>query len=80
MNPVEARRLVVDALHQIAPEVDAATLADDDPLHEVAGLDSLDFLQLAAAVAEQTGAEVPERDYPALASLRSCIAYVAARA
>jgi hypothetical protein len=39
----------------------------------------MDFLILVDELHEQTGVEIPERDYPQLASVEGCVAYLAAR-
>ena len=38
-------------------------------------LDSMDFLDIVMELRKQHGIEVPEADYPELASLDSCAAY-----
>ncbi len=38
----------------------------------------MDFLNLVAALHEETGIDVPERDYPSLATVAGFVAYVAA--
>lgn len=79
MNETELRATVIEALHRIAPEAEAADLADDADLQEALDLDSMDFLNLMIAVQERTGIEVPEQDYPQVVTLGSCVAYLAAR-
>lgn len=74
----DARELLARLLHTIAPEVD---LADADPhasLQDELDLDSMDFLNLVTALHQETGIEVPERDYPQLATIDGFVAYVAA--
>jgi acyl carrier protein len=39
---------------------------------------SVDFLNLVTALHDETGIEVPERDYPRLATLDGFVAYVIA--
>jgi len=79
VNETELRATVIEALHRIAPEAEAADLADDADLQEALDLDSMDFLNLMIAVQERTGIEVPEQDYPQVVTLGSCVAYLAAR-
>ena len=80
MNLTEARQLVVDALRHVAPEIDVEGLDDGAPLQDAAELDSLDFLNLVAAMSARSGLEKPERDYPSLATLGGCVTYVARHA
>ena len=78
MNPIEARALLARLLRRIAPEVDLATIDPAAPLQEAADLDSMDFLNLVAAVYEDTGIDIPERDYPSIASVDGFVARLAA--
>ena len=73
MNDAELRTVVCSALGEIAPEADLASLPNDADLHEELELDSMDFLNFVTALHEQTGVDVPERDYPYLASLDGCV-------
>jgi acyl carrier protein len=76
----EARAAVVRILGDIAPEMDPATLAFDVDLRDQLDIDSMDFLTFVIAVHEQTGVDIPERDYPKLATLDQIVDYVAAGA
>lgn len=78
MNPTEARSLLERLLRGIAPEVDLDGVDPAAALQDVVELDSMDLLNLMTALAEETGIDVPERDYPALASIDGFVAYVAA--
>ena len=80
MNPDDARRLLSRLLDDIAPDADLATIGDAEPLQEALDLDSMDFLNLMAALQEATGIDLPERDYPALSTVRGFTAYVAQHA
>lgn len=79
MTEDEARAAVLSALAEVAPEVDPATLDDELPLARQVDLDSMDLLTLVTALHETTGIDVPERDYPRLASIAGAAAYLAAR-
>jgi acyl carrier protein len=68
--------LVKEALSQVAPEADPATLRPDQPLREQLDLDSFDFLQLMIRVHEKTGVEIPEADYGRLSTLADLVAYL----
>ncbi len=78
MNTAETRALLARLLHGIAPEVDLDEIDPAVPLQEEAELDSMDFLNLMTALYEETGVEVPERDYPRVATIDGFVAYVAA--
>lgn len=78
-TPDRARATVVAAITKVAPDVDPDALDPDADLREEAELDSMDFLNVVTAVHEATGLEIPERDYPHLATLAGFVAYVASR-
>ena len=73
----DPRALLGRLLSRIAPEVDLDEVDPAAPLQEALDLDSMDFLNLVTALYEETGIDVPERDYPALASVTGFVAYVA---
>jgi acyl carrier protein len=68
--------LLARLLHRIAPEVDLDAVDCAQPLQDVADLDSMDFLNLMSGLYDETGIEVPERDYPAVASVDGFVSYV----
>lgn len=70
--------LLVRLLHRIAPEIDLEAVDRAAPLQDVADLDSMDFLNLMSALYAETGIEVPEHEYPAVASIDGFVDYVAA--
>jgi acyl carrier protein len=78
MNPNDAEALLDSLLHRIAPEVDLEEVDPDAPLQEEMDLDSMDFLNLVAALHDETGIEVPERDYPLLSTVAGFVAYLSA--
>ncbi len=76
---IDARRIVDDAITEVAPDLDPSTFGHDDELRSNARLDSLDFLHLLAAVHRGSGVDVPESDYALVATYGSLIDYVASR-
>ena len=76
MTRDDARSLLARLLHGIAPEIDLTGSSDDVLLQEELDLDSMDFLNLVTALHDATGIDVPERDYPRLASIGGFVAYV----
>jgi acyl carrier protein len=78
-SDAELRRIVLDALGRVAPEADLASLSDQTELREELEIDSIDVLNLAIALHEATGVEIPETDYAELGSLASGVAYLRRR-
>jgi acyl carrier protein len=75
----EVKELVVRELRKIAPEIDLEQIDPAIDLRDQIDLDSMDMLNLAVAVHEATGVDIPEADYPKMASLNGCIAYLRTR-
>jgi acyl carrier protein len=73
---VEARALVTRLLRTIAPNVDLEMIDQYESLHDVADLDSLDFINLMSATAEATGVIVSPRDYPLVVTLDGFARYL----
>ncbi len=78
MNEQQLRAVVLDALTEIAPEADESSLDPTADLVEQLDIDSMDFLNVIVAINERTGIEIPERDYPRLATLNDAVAYLVA--
>ena len=77
MTREQLRDVILHLLQEIAPEADIPSLAPDDPLCDAVQLDALDFLNFVIALHETLRVDVPERDYPQLATLSGCIDYLA---
>ena len=78
MNEQQLRTVVIGALTDVAPEIDPSAIDADTALAEQLDIDSMDFLNVIVAINEQTGIEIPERDYPRLSTLKDAVAYLAA--
>ncbi|HEX2437317.1 MAG TPA: acyl carrier protein [Methylomirabilota bacterium] len=79
MTAEELRATVLRALGDVAPEADLASLKPDVPLRDQLDLDSMDFLNFVVALHGAVGVEIPEADYPRLATLEACVDYLGAR-
>ena len=79
MTREEIRTAVVAALTGVAPEVDPGHVQPDEPLREMCDLDSMDFLNFVIGLHTRLGVDVPEADYPKLATLNGAVGYLAAR-
>ncbi len=77
MSAGALEQTVLDALGEVAPEVDPDTIQRDVPLRDQLDIDSMDFLNFVIAMNERTGIEIPESDYGELATLTGCVTYLA---
>jgi acyl carrier protein len=80
MTEDDIRAAYLEELARIAPDIDPATVGENDHLQEDLGLDSMDVLNLVAALHDRLGVNVPEADYPQIATLSLAVPYLAARA
>jgi acyl carrier protein len=80
MTEAEIRDIACAALSDIAPEADLATLSDKAVLRDELDLDSMDFLNFVTGLHQRTGIDIPEVDYPRLATMGKVIAYLRAAA
>ena len=78
MTRDDARAMVRRCLDDIAPGAGADTLASDADLRETLDLDSMDVLDLVAAVCEEAAIDIPDRDVPGLVTLDAFAEHVAA--
>jgi len=76
MTRDEIRAAVLRALGDIAPEADLSAITRDAPLRDQLDLDSMDFLNFVIAVHAAVHVEIPEADYPKLATLGGCVDYL----
>lgn len=76
MTAAEVRQIVIDIIADIAPDEDITNLDDVKTLREQLDLDSMDFLDIVMELRKRHKVEVPQEDYPQLASLNSCVAYL----
>jgi len=76
MNPDAARTIVLRNLAEIAPDADLASLPADADLREALDLDSMDMFNLVAAISEESGVDIPDRDVGRLTSLDAAVGYL----
>jgi acyl carrier protein len=79
MTDDDLRATLLRVLGGIAPEADLAHLDPDTPLREQLDLDSMDVLNVAVGLHDALGIDIPETDYPRLATLNAAVAYLAGR-
>jgi acyl carrier protein len=76
MTEDQVKQIVIDIINDIAPDEDTSDLKPEVNLRDQMDLDSMDFLDIVMELRKQHGIEVPEEDYPKLASLDSCAEYL----
>ena len=76
MNLAEIRESVIDILSDIAPDEDLSNLKDDVSFREQLEMDSMDFLDIVMELRKRYRIQIPEEDYPKLASMTSTVTYL----
>ncbi len=79
MNEDTIKEAIVEAILQIAPEVEADAIEPDANIQRSLEIDSFDFLKILTALKETLGVEVPESDYAEVDTLNRMARYFAAR-
>lgn len=76
MTKDEVRAQVLQALGEVAPELDPARVRGDVPFREQLDLDSMDFLRFLVDVDRRLQVSIPEADYALLETLDDVVEYV----
>jgi len=76
MTSEEIKNLILEIIEDIDDEADFASLDADQPLRDQLDLDSMDFLDIVMELRKRHQLQIPEEDYPHLATLNSCAAYL----
>lgn len=76
VTTAEVRTKVLDIIADIALDDDVTGIQDDVALREQLDLDSMDFLDIVMELKKRHKIEVPQEDYPRLASMQSCVDYL----
>ncbi len=76
MKAHELKDLILDIIHDIAPDEDLSSVDPAVRLRDQIDLDSMDFLDIVMELRKRFKVEVPKDDYPRLESLDSCAEYL----
>lgn len=77
MTDQDIVQAIKDIIRDIAPDEDGVDDLDmERRLRDQMDLDSMDFLDIVLELRKRYGVEVPEEDYPKLATLNSCVEYL----
>ncbi len=77
MQDQQVKDIVLDIVATVAPDADLSNIKSDVRLRDQLDLDSMDFLDIVMELRKRYKVEVPKEDYSELASLDSCVAYLA---
>ncbi len=70
------RATIIDALLDVAPDIDASSIDPATPFRAQFDFDSMDHLNFVIGLHRKLGVDVPEADYAELATLNGSVRYV----
>ena len=79
MTKDQIKETVLRVLGQIAPEADLSQIKPDLRIRDQLDIDSMDLLIWVIALHKELKVDIPEADYPKLATLDGCVDYLATR-
>jgi len=75
----EIREVILEIIQDIDDEADLDNLNSGEALRDQLDLDSMDFLDIVMELRKRYQIQIPEEDYPQLATLDSCVNYLMPR-
>ncbi len=76
MTRDEVNHAITEIINSILPEGDCSEIDPDGKLRDQLELDSMDFLDIVMEIRKQYKIQIPEDEYPKLATLNGCIDYL----
>ncbi len=76
MTSDEIKDVILEIIADIDEEADFDNLDADAPLRDQLDLDSMDFLDIVMELRKRYKLQIPEEEYPQLATLTSCVEYL----
>jgi len=79
MNTENIEQLIIEAIQEVAPEIEQDDIDMDEDLREECDLDSMDFLNYLMALKQSTGISIVETDYSQVSTFNEMLSYLAKR-
>ncbi len=76
MTKEEIRKAIYNIISEIVPDEDLNSMDDNQAIRDQIELDSMDFLDIVLELRKRYKADVPEEDYPKLATINGCVEYL----
>ncbi|HJN01806.1 MAG: acyl carrier protein [Nitrospinota bacterium] len=76
MSKEKIREIIYNIIKDIAPDEDLSNLDDTKAIRDQIELDSMDFLDIVLELRKRYKVDVPEEDYPKLATINGCVEYL----
>ena len=76
MTRDEIKDMILEIIEDIDEDAEFDQLDSDAPLRDQLDLDSMDFLDIVMELRKRYKLQIPEEEYPQLATLTSCVNYL----
>ena len=76
MTRDEIKDVILEIIADIDEDAEMDDLNPDEPLRDQLDLDSMDFLDIVMELRKRYKLQIPEEEYPELATLNSCVNYL----
>ena len=76
MTRDDIKDVILEIIQDIDEDAEVENIKADVPLRDQLDLDSMDFLDIVMELRKRYQLQIPEADYPELASLESCVNYL----
>lgn len=80
MTEDQIRTAFIEELTSVAPDIGPEEIASDTHIQDDLALDSMDILNFVTALHDRLGVDIPEADYPRIATLAEAVPYLLQRA
>ena len=79
MTRDEIKTILFEEITTIAPDVDPTAIGPNEDVRDALDLDSMDMLNVIAALHERLGVDIPEADAPEFFTLEGGVEYLTKR-
>ena len=76
MTKEEVKASLLNIISEIVPDEDVMNLEGNTSIRDQIDLDSMDFLDIIMELRKKYQVEIPEEDYPELATMNSSVTYL----
>jgi len=76
MTKEEVKASLLNIISEIVPDEDVMNLEGNTSIRDQIDLDSMDFLDIIMELRKKYKVEIPEEDYPELATMNSSVTYL----
>jgi acyl carrier protein len=75
-NQQNIKKIILDAIQDVAPEIEQDDIEMDEDIREECDLDSMDFINYLIAVKKSTGVSIAEGDYTQVNTFNKMLSYL----